>query len=89
MTLPAIQQWLLILLDIQPHEWIADVCAAPGGKASAILEQVGPGSGFLLANEPIRGRLPALEFNLARVGFPGLIPSSWTTKYQVQTVRRG
>ena len=60
----------LRLLDVQPHEWIADVCAAPGGKASAILEQVGPGSGFLLANEPIRGRLPALDFNLARVGFP-------------------
>lgn len=60
----------LRLLDVQPHEWVADVCAAPGGKASAILEQVGPGSGFLLANEPIRGRVPALEFNLARVGFP-------------------
>jgi hypothetical protein len=60
----------LRLLDIQPHEWVADVCAAPGGKASAILEEIGPGSGFLLANEPIRGRLPALEFNLARVGFP-------------------
>ncbi len=60
----------LRLLDVQPHEWVADVCAAPGGKASAILEQVGPGSGFLLANEPIRGRLPALDYNLARVGFP-------------------
>ena len=60
----------LRLLDVQSHEWIADVCAAPGAKASAILEQVGPGSGFLLANEPIRSRLPALEFNLARVGFP-------------------
>ncbi len=60
----------LRLLDVQPHEWVADVCAAPGGKGSAILEQVGPGSGFLLANEPIRGRVPALEFNLARVGFP-------------------
>ena len=60
----------LRLLDVQPHEWVADICAAPGAKASAILEKVGPGNGFLLANEPIRGRLPALEFNLARVGFP-------------------
>ena len=60
----------LRLLDVQSHEWVADMCAAPGAKASAILEQVGSGSGFLLANEPIRGRLPALEFNLARVGFP-------------------
>ncbi len=60
----------LALMDAQPHEWIADVCAAPGAKASALLETVGPGGGFLLANEPIRGRLPALSFNLARVGFP-------------------
>jgi 16S rRNA C967 or C1407 C5-methylase (RsmB/RsmF family)/NOL1/NOP2/fmu family ribosome biogenesis protein len=60
----------LALMDAQPHEWIADVCAAPGAKASALLETVGPGGGFLLANEPIRGRLPALAYNLARVGFP-------------------
>lgn len=60
----------LQLLDPQPSEWIADVCAAPGGKASAILETVGPGGGFLLANEPIHGRLPPLEYTLARVGFP-------------------
>jgi 16S rRNA C967 or C1407 C5-methylase (RsmB/RsmF family)/NOL1/NOP2/fmu family ribosome biogenesis protein len=60
----------LRLLDPQPTEWIADVCAAPGGKAAAILEVVGPGGGFLLANEPIHGRLPPLEYNLSRVGFP-------------------
>jgi 16S rRNA C967 or C1407 C5-methylase (RsmB/RsmF family)/NOL1/NOP2/fmu family ribosome biogenesis protein len=60
----------LRLLNPQPTEWIADVCAAPGGKASAILETVGPGGGFLLANEPIHGRLPPLEYTLARVGFP-------------------
>jgi 16S rRNA C967 or C1407 C5-methylase (RsmB/RsmF family) len=60
----------LRLLDPRPTEWVADVCAAPGGKASAILERVGPGGGFLLANEPIHGRVPSLEYNLARVGFP-------------------
>lgn len=60
----------LRLLAPQPSEWIADVCAAPGGKASAILETIGPGGGFLLANEPIHGRLPPLEYTLARVGFP-------------------
>jgi 16S rRNA C967 or C1407 C5-methylase (RsmB/RsmF family)/NOL1/NOP2/fmu family ribosome biogenesis protein len=63
----------LRLLAPQPTEWIADVCAAPGGKASAILEIVGPGGGFLLANEPIHGRLPPLEFTLARVGFPRFV----------------
>jgi 16S rRNA C967 or C1407 C5-methylase (RsmB/RsmF family) len=60
----------LAAVDPQPAEWIADVCAAPGAKASALLEVVGPGGGFLLANEPIRGRLPALAYNLSRVGFP-------------------
>lgn len=60
----------LRLLEAEPSETIADLCAAPGAKASAILEIVGPGSGWLLANEPIRGRLPALEYSLARTGFP-------------------
>ncbi len=46
---------------------IADLCASPGGKASALLEAIGD-RGFLLANEPIRSRLPALAFNLARTG---------------------
>jgi 16S rRNA C967 or C1407 C5-methylase (RsmB/RsmF family)/NOL1/NOP2/fmu family ribosome biogenesis protein len=59
----------LKLLAAQPHEVIADVCAAPGGKATSILETVGPGTGFLLANEPIRGRMAALQWTLGRVGF--------------------
>ena len=29
------------LLDLQPTEWVADICAAPGGKASAVLEIMG------------------------------------------------
>lgn len=73
----------LQLLDAQPHEVIADLCAAPGAKASHILERVGPGSGFLLANEPIKGRLPALRTTLGQVGFPRyaitqLDPQSWS-----------
>ena len=66
----------LQLLDAQPGEWIADLCAAPGAKASAILETIGPGGGLLLANEPVRGRLPPLVYNLARVGFPRYIVTS-------------
>lgn len=72
----------LELLDAQPHEIVADLCAAPGAKASHILERVGPGSGFLLANEPIKGRLPALRTTLGQVGFPRyaitqLDPQGW------------
>lgn len=46
---------------------VCDLCAAPGGKASAMLEAVGQ-SGFLLANEPIRSRIASLKYNLARTG---------------------
>lgn len=45
---------------------VCDLCAAPGGKASALLESIG--DGFLLANEPIKSRLAPLGYNLARTG---------------------
>ncbi len=54
---------------------IADLCASPGGKASALLEAIGD-NGFLLANEPIRSRLPALQYNLARLGSDRYVISS-------------
>jgi 16S rRNA C967 or C1407 C5-methylase (RsmB/RsmF family)/NOL1/NOP2/fmu family ribosome biogenesis protein len=46
---------------------ICDLCAAPGGKASGLLEALGK-SGFLLANEPIRTRIAPLTYNLSRTG---------------------
>lgn len=55
------------LLDPQPGELVCDVCAAPGGKATAILEEIGT-TGWLLANETIRSRHGALRLNLARHG---------------------
>lgn len=55
------------LLDPRPGERICDLCAAPGGKSTAILEALA-GHGWLLANEPIRSRWGALQFNLARHG---------------------
>lgn len=45
---------------------VCDLCAAPGGKASALLESIG--DGFLLANEPIKSRIAPLAYNLARTG---------------------
>ena len=55
------------LLDAKPGERICDLCAAPGGKSTAILEALA-GDGWLLANEPVRSRWGALQFNLARHG---------------------
>jgi len=46
---------------------ICDLCAAPGGKATALVEAIG-NSGFVLANETVRSRLGALKLNLARTG---------------------
>lgn len=60
----------LRLLNLSGHERVLDLCAAPGAKSSALLEMVGPGGGFLAANEPVSGRLPPLIYNLARTGFP-------------------
>lgn len=50
----------------QPNQLICDLCAAPGGKASALLESID--DGFLLANEPIKSRIAPLAYNLARTG---------------------
>ncbi len=44
-----------------------DLCAAPGGKATALVEAIGE-RGFVLANESIASRVPPLAYNLARTG---------------------
>jgi len=69
----------LALLNARPGEAICDLCASPGGKASAILESLSEvdqqvsqdpnfSGGWLLANEPIRTRMAILEYALARTG---------------------
>jgi 16S rRNA C967 or C1407 C5-methylase (RsmB/RsmF family) len=55
------------LLDVVPGESVLDLCASPGGKSTAIAERLG-GTGVLVANEPVAGRLDPLRFNLARHG---------------------
>jgi len=55
------------LLEPRPGQVICDLCASPGGKATAIVEALGA-SGALLANEPVRSRLPSLRLNMARQG---------------------
>ena len=44
-----------------------DLCAAPGGKATALVEAIGE-RGFVLANESVASRVPSLAYNLARTG---------------------
>lgn len=57
----------LALADIQPNDHVCDVCAAPGGKATAVAERLGP-DGVLVANEVIRSRLDVLRYSMARTG---------------------
>jgi 16S rRNA C967 or C1407 C5-methylase (RsmB/RsmF family) len=64
---------LLALAAAQAHtdslsgQLVCDLCAAPGGKATGLLEAIGD-DGFLLANEPIRSRIAPLAYNLSRTG---------------------
>lgn len=55
------------LLAAKPGELICDLCAAPGGKSTAILEDIAD-AGWLLSNEAVESRLGMLESNLARHG---------------------
>lgn len=47
----------------EPGSRVADLCAAPGGKALALL----PGSGYVLASDPVAARLRLLEENARRL----------------------
>jgi len=66
----------LALVDPKADDMVCDLCASPGGKASAIAERLGP-NGFLLANESIRSRVDVLKYSLAKTGNPCFAVSSY------------
>lgn len=51
---------------------VADLCAAPGGKTTAILNAL-PGGSVMLANEFVAARAKILKENLVKYGYPNLI----------------
>ena len=55
------------VLDPKPGEYILDLCAAPGGKATQIGTAM-KGKGLLVCNEPIPKRAQILSRNLERMG---------------------
>ncbi|MFY9115608.1 MAG: rRNA cytosine-C5-methyltransferase [Bacteroidales bacterium] len=47
---------------------VLDACASPGGKSTLLLDIL-PDEGFLVSNETIQSRIPALTDNIARWGY--------------------
>lgn len=75
----------LAMLGIKPGDWVCDLCAAPGGKASAIAEALGP-DGVLLANEVISSRLDVLRHALCRTGRANYIVSNLDSELLAKTL---
>lgn len=60
------------VLNAQPGEWVLDLCAAPGGKATQIGLALN-GEGLLVANEPVEKRARILNRNIERMGIPNAV----------------
>ncbi len=54
-------------VEIEPHWWVADLCASPGGKSTQIAARLGR-EGRLLSNEYTRSRVSTLCSNIERMG---------------------
>lgn len=72
-------------LNIKPGDFVLDLCAAPGGKATQAAEKL-CGKGLLLANEIIEKRSKILAENITRFGIKNAIvtnetPSRLAEKY--------
>lgn len=55
------------ILDPNPNDIVIDMCAAPGGKATQLAQKMN-NKGNLILIERNKNRIPALEFNLRRMG---------------------
>lgn len=72
-------------LDIKPGDFVLDLCAAPGGKATQAAEKL-CGKGLLVANEIIEKRTKVLAENIVRLGIRNAVvtnepPSRLAEKY--------
>ena len=54
-------------IGAKSNEYILDLCAAPGGKATQIASKM-MGQGVLIANEPVPSRAKTLSSNIERMG---------------------
>lgn len=56
-----------VMLDPRPGEWVLDLCAAPGGKATHLAARMA-NTGILVANDVSPRRASVLAMNLERLG---------------------
>ena len=59
-------------LDIRNGDIVLDVCSAPGGKSTQILEKLN-GSGLLISNEVVYNRAKVLYENITRFGYNNFV----------------
>ena len=63
------------LLEIEPGEYVLDLCAAPGGKSSQIASMLN-NTGLIWSNEVVRNRAGVLLSNFERMGISHGVVSS-------------
>lgn len=66
-------------LGIEPGDYLLDLCAAPGGKATHAAEYLGD-DGILVANEIVKKRSTVLADNLDRMGVKNAIVTNESPK---------
>ncbi len=66
-------------LPIEPGDRVLDLCAAPGGKSTALAEKL-EGTGFLLSNDISASRAKALIKNLELFGASNAVVTAETPK---------
>ncbi len=75
------------VLDIQENDVVLDLCAAPGGKSTQILNSL-HGTGLLWTNEINRQRSQVLLSNLERWGYDNYILTSNSPDEMVPSLRK-
>lgn len=68
-----------MVLDTSAEPRVLDLCAAPGGKTTSIINAV-PDNAFVVANEYVPNRASILKENLIKWGFPNFAITNSPTK---------
>ncbi len=71
------------VLPIKENDYVLDLCAAPGGKATAAAEKLN-GTGLLVANEIVDKRSKILAENIVRMGISNAIVTNETPTHLAQ-----